>query len=90
MPNPNPELVVLHCTAKIKMSSTLFDKAFWDALIDAGPLAVTPEKIRHQLQEGYDVVHLTCHGYFDSRNPLRECMKSQVATSLSIRRTLAM
>jgi tetratricopeptide (TPR) repeat protein len=50
--------------------AAIFPAQFWRTQVDSGPRTTTPEHVIHALQDSYDVVHVTCHGYFDTRTPL--------------------
>jgi CHAT domain-containing protein len=48
---------------------SLFDPSVWTVTADAGPTHATKKQVLRQIGH-HDVVHLTCHGYFDDRNAL--------------------
>jgi tetratricopeptide (TPR) repeat protein len=48
----------------------IFKEAGWSEVTTFSGLAATSDRIRPQLAT-HDVVHLTCHGYFDINDPLR-------------------
>jgi CHAT domain-containing protein/tetratricopeptide (TPR) repeat protein len=48
----------------------MFDLMRWDVTTDIGPTKATPARVLAQIG-AQDVVHLTCHGYFDDFDPLR-------------------
>ncbi|HZO71410.1 MAG TPA: CHAT domain-containing tetratricopeptide repeat protein [Ktedonobacteraceae bacterium] len=47
----------------------LFASDFWQVTADIGVSAATKWRVLQQAGN-YDVVHLTCHGYFDEKDPL--------------------
>ncbi len=47
----------------------LFAPDFWQVTADIGVSAATKGRVLQQAGD-YDVVHLTCHGYFDEKDPL--------------------
>lgn len=48
----------------------MFDLSRWDVTTDSGPTKATSARVLAQVG-ARDVVHLTCHGYFDDLDPLR-------------------
>lgn len=52
-----------------EQDSRLFQPQDWDLSVDVGPFAATKARVLNQVGER-DVIQLTCHGYFDTRDPL--------------------
>lgn len=55
--------------AFFEQDAALFDSATWSVTELTGVIGASREWVLRQLS-GHDIVHISCHGYFDGRNPL--------------------
>ena len=55
----------------LEQDNKIFDKSRWNITADIGTELATKKRVLQQLNDSdYNVVHLTCHGYFDEQDPL--------------------
>ncbi|MGB5631994.1 MAG: CHAT domain-containing protein, partial [Waterburya sp.] len=55
----------------LEQDNKIFDNSRWKITMDLGTEFASRERVLQQLSNSdYDVVHLTCHGYFDDKDPL--------------------
>ncbi|HLG64180.1 MAG TPA: CHAT domain-containing tetratricopeptide repeat protein [Ktedonosporobacter sp.] len=75
-PQETPSVYVAGVSSRVdahpeffEQDDQLFAPDCWQVTADIGVSAATKERVLQQAGN-YDVVHLTCHGYFDEKDPL--------------------